>query len=698
MNVLKVFIILVAILFNAGVCKSAEITSILPYLYTQEKSNWCWAAVAKSLVRYYGYSPRQCDLVDTAFGYSGAGSSCITGYDGGYYEDSPFNRGLSTSNIQKVLARWEVSSTVTGTYLPQSDCVTEITSQSPFIIAKLWGTPGNSMGGHALLAYGYDGTLLKYWDPALPEKGGGQHVDSYTSVVSNPTAPVPYFWGNTVKNIRKSTGATTWYVADIIPPVGGIEGYATIGGYVNIQSPNDLFTEIDYGTTASYEKGTLYFASYIEPSQQRPAWTGHEYIMIPTSGANTTYHFRTQTKISAVSIINTSGDQTFSVPSSYPTYSITASAGSNGSISPTSAKVNYGASQTFTMTPATGYHVANVVVDGVSKGAMSSYTFSNVSTIHTIAVTFAINTFAITASAGSNGSISPASATVNYGASQTFTISPATGYHIADVLVDGVSKGAVSSYTFPNVTAAHTIFATFTTVSMPGDCDSDNMVSISEVQSAINMFLGIKPVAGCVDISSDGIVAINEVQKTINSFLGIPAAPTTMMQTALSTTIAKSPNIKQATTATAVAEVASMSMAASSVNLNLGVASGTPGSKVTIPLTLTNSTGTNVVSLQTDINYNPAILENPTASLGPVGIDADKYTLRAYSAGVFRIGVVGYNDYPLADGVVVNVSFTIKSTATPGSVALINIPAVSDRFGELMPVTGSNGVINVVLP
>lgn len=233
---------------------------------------------------------------------------------------------------------------------------------------------------------------------------------------------------------------------------------------------------------------------------------------------------------------------------------------------------------------------------------------------------------------------------------------------------------------------------------LPGDCDNNNTVSIAEVQSAINMFLGIKPVAGCVDINSDGAVAINEVQKTINSFLGIPAAPTSMLQTASSATIAKPSNTKHATTATAVANVASMSLAATSVNLDLGGGSGTPGSKITLPVILTNSTGTNVVSLQTDINYDPAVLENPTASLGPVGIDADKSTLRVYSAGVFRIGVVGVNDNPLADGVVVKVSFTIKPTATTGSVVLNNTPVVNDRFGELMPVTGSNGVINIVLP
>ena len=124
--------------------------------------------------------------------------------------------------------------------------------------------------------------------------------------------------------------------------------------------------------------------------------------------------------------------------------------------------VNYGATQTFTITPDTGYHVADVLVDGVSVGAVTSYTFTNVTADHTIAASFAIDTFTITATAGANGTITPAGAvTVNYGADQTFTITPDAGYHVADVLVDGVSVGAVTSYTFTNVTADHTIAASF---------------------------------------------------------------------------------------------------------------------------------------------------------------------------------------------------------------------------------------------
>ena len=101
-------------------------------------------------------------------------------------------------------------------------------------------------------------------------------------------------------------------------------------------------------------------------------------------------------------------------------------------------------------------------MDGVSVGAVTTYTFTNVTANHTIAASFAIDTHTITAIAGANGTISPSGAvSVNYGANQTFTITPAANYHVADVLVDGVSVGAVTSYTFTNVTANHTIAASF---------------------------------------------------------------------------------------------------------------------------------------------------------------------------------------------------------------------------------------------
>jgi len=146
------------------------------------------------------------------------------------------------------------------------------------------------------------------------------------------------------------------------------------------------------------------------------------------------------------------------------TYTITATAGDGGLVDPSGeVVVNEGNSQTFTITPDAGYEIEDVVVDGSSVGAVSSYTFENVAADHSIHATFSpVPTYTITATAGAGGTIAPAGeVVVNEGDSQTFTITAYTGYEIDDVVVDGSSVGPVSSYTFENVTADHTISATF---------------------------------------------------------------------------------------------------------------------------------------------------------------------------------------------------------------------------------------------
>ncbi len=70
-------------------------------------------------------------------------------------------------------------------------------------------------------------------------------------------------------------------------------------------------------------------------------------------------------------------------------YTITASAGAHGSISPSGAvSVNAGGSRTFTFTPNQGYSVDQVILNGLPIGVLSSYTFNPVRGNHTISVTF----------------------------------------------------------------------------------------------------------------------------------------------------------------------------------------------------------------------------------------------------------------------------------------------------------------------
>jgi plastocyanin len=89
-------------------------------------------------------------------------------------------------------------------------------------------------------------------------------------------------------------------------------------------------------------------------------------------------------------------------------------------------------------------------------------------------------TYAITATAGAHGAISPSgSADVIAGHSQTYTITPASGYEIDSLTVDGSPVSAQASYTFSNVTAAHTIAAAFRAIPVTGGVTPDSTTAQS---------------------------------------------------------------------------------------------------------------------------------------------------------------------------------------------------------------------------
>jgi len=276
------------------------------------------------------------------------------------------------------------------------------------------------------------------------------------------------------------------------------------------------------------------------------------------------------------------------------TYTITASVvGSGGSISPSgSVTVNYNSNQTFTITPNSGYKVSDVKVDSVSKGAISTYTFSNVTADHTISAsfsiaytltvsksgtgsgtvtstdggincgsdcsetfssgttvtltatadssstfggwsgdctgtsssctvtmtaaksvtaTFTLKTYTISASAGSGGSISPSgTVTVNHGSSQTFTMKPSAGYHVEKLTVDSASVEATTTYTFSNVTAGHTISASFSNI-------STLTVSRSGTGTGTVTGTGISCGSDCSEVYSHGTTVTLTATPDINS-------------------------------------------------------------------------------------------------------------------------------------------------------------------------------------
>jgi PKD repeat protein len=123
------------------------------------------------------------------------------------------------------------------------------------------------------------------------------------------------------------------------------------------------------------------------------------------------------------------------------------------------------------------------------------------------------STFTVTATAGDNGSIDPVGdVVVVEGGSQSFTFTAAIGYHVADVLVDGASVGAVTSYDFTNVTANHTISVSFATDVPEWDLNGDGVCNIGDVV-VIGLHWGESGTPGWIpqDLNSDGVINIGDV-------------------------------------------------------------------------------------------------------------------------------------------------------------------------------------------
>lgn len=136
----------------------------------------------------------------------------------------------------------------------------------------------------------------------------------------------------------------------------------------------------------------------------------------------------------------------------------------HATITPGTQTVAYGATPSFVIMPEAGYNVATVTANGqpvsvTYNNGIGNFTLDPVTDSTTVTATTSIKTFTITVVNNAHGTIAPATQTVNYGANQTFTITADQYYVISDVKVDGASRGAISSYTFNNVTTNHTIEA-----------------------------------------------------------------------------------------------------------------------------------------------------------------------------------------------------------------------------------------------
>ncbi|HEY7886497.1 MAG TPA: histidine kinase [Cellvibrionaceae bacterium] len=156
-------------------------------------------------------------------------------------------------------------------------------------------------------------------------------------------------------------------------------------------------------------------------------------------------------------------------------FTITPSAGPNGSIGPASEQqlwtawtINQGSTASFIVTPDPSYHIGSV--GGSCGGTLngSTYTTHAITADCTVVASFTLNNYSVTASAEANGNIAPSGPqSINHGSTTSFTLTPDTGYGIADVT--GTCGGTLNgdTYTTDAITTDCTVIASFNLLPPP---------------------------------------------------------------------------------------------------------------------------------------------------------------------------------------------------------------------------------------
>lgn len=201
-----------------------------------------------------------------------------------------------------------------------------------------------------------------------------------------------------------------------------------------------------------------------------------------TATPNTGYTFQRWTKNGTQ--VSTNPTYSFTVTESVTytahfnaqNYTVTVAANPNnaGSVSG-GGSYTYGQTCTVTASANNGYAFTNWTENGSQVSTNASYSFT-VTGNRNLVANFAQNTHTIHATAGANGIITPSGTiTVAHGANQSFSMIPDSDYEIQDVYIDGNPVGAMSSYTFTNVTDDHYIHVIFTHVDAVGENNSNTI-------------------------------------------------------------------------------------------------------------------------------------------------------------------------------------------------------------------------------
>lgn len=226
-------------------------------------------------------------------------------------------------------------------------------------------------------------------------------------------------------------------------------------------------------TTANYGDTVVYTINVAE---------GYSLVNVMDNGSEVAVENNT------FSIENVNANHVINANFEVNTYVVTVNQPDHAVITPGTQTVAYDATPSYVIVPQAGYEVVSVTAGNevldvtLDDNGVGYFTLSPVHANLEINAVVAQETYTISVlPSQGQGTVSPATnQTVTYGSNKTFTFAPATHYVIGDIIVDGVSKGALTSYTFVNVVANHTIQAVFEgACAVPTDLDVDNITSAS---------------------------------------------------------------------------------------------------------------------------------------------------------------------------------------------------------------------------
>ncbi|MCI6542420.1 MAG: leucine-rich repeat protein [Firmicutes bacterium] len=176
-------------------------------------------------------------------------------------------------------------------------------------------------------------------------------------------------------------------------------------------------------------------------------------------------------------------------------YTITKNSTTNGSFTVSKATANYNDEITITVSPATGYELDQILVDGE---AISGTSFTMPANNVAVKVTFKKINYTITKNSPTNGSFN-VKETATYGETVTITVTPATGYELDQILVDGVAlEVGVTSFTMPanNVAVSVTFKAINYTITKNSTTNGSFTVSKTTANYNDEITITVTPATG----------------------------------------------------------------------------------------------------------------------------------------------------------------------------------------------------------